>query len=184
VPLPAPTPRPGRQRLASSPRRSALFLNPNRPVSFSTTYSKVHPSTTGVAVLEVEHGRGELEETKWWGRWGRLWGPPGRGGDVAGSAASPETRSTRALSGPISSSGRISRSSSYTHTYSNDHGVPPVITASFPGPFSLGGFQTYYRRWWKKHLLRMRPRWAMRIWRRCRSRCHIWTLRYRSVRDG
>jgi hypothetical protein len=54
----APTPRlsfagPGQQGFVSgSSRRSADLLNFTRPVSFSTTHSKIHPGMTGAAVLE------------------------------------------------------------------------------------------------------------------------------------
>jgi len=137
MPLPAPTlrlsfARPRRQRLDSSPpRRSAGFLNFTRPVSFSTTYSEVHPGMTGVDG-EVGRGRGELEETRWPGN-------PDREEDVAESATSPRTRNGRPP-GPISASGRISHSSSsHTHTHSDDDSVSPAMTASFSGPFSPGG---------------------------------------------
>ena len=59
MPLPAPPSRldlsrPRLQVVASGfpSRLSADFLNFTRPVSFSTAYSKVHPGTIGVAVLE------------------------------------------------------------------------------------------------------------------------------------
>jgi phosphatidylinositol 4-kinase type 2 len=148
MPLPAPTPRlsfgrPRQQRFASSPpRRSADFLNFTRPVSFSTTYSKVHPGTTGVAVLEQMERLDAVEASLkklGGGVGGDSSGNPDREEDVAESATSPRTRNKRP-SILTSAPGRISRSSSsHTHTYSNDDGVSPIMTASFSGPFSPGG---------------------------------------------
>ena len=148
MPLPAPTPRlsftrPRQQRFASSPpRRPGGFLNFTRPVSFSTTYSKVHPGTTGVAVLEQMERLDAVEASLkklGGGVSGDNSGNPDREEDVAESATSPKTGNNRP-SAPTSASGRISRSSSsHTHTCSNDDGVPPAMTASFSGPFSPGG---------------------------------------------
>ena len=147
MPLPAPTARLSftRQRpqrvVLDTSRRSAGFLNFTRPVSFSTTYSKVHPGTTGVAVLEqmerldaVEASLKKLGS----GVGGDDSGNPDREVDVAESATSTSTRNNRPPA-PVSAPGRVSRSSSsHTHTYSNDDVVPPMMTASFSGPFSPG----------------------------------------------
>ena len=51
---------------------------------------------------------------------------------MVGSPTSPSTRNSR-LFEPVSSPGRMSRSSS-SHTRNNDDGVPPNVTASFSGP--------------------------------------------------
>ena len=147
MPLPAPTPRlsfarPSQQRFASGPpRRSVDFVNFTRPVSFSTTYSKVHPGTTGVAVLE-QMERLDAVEASLKKLGGGVGGDssenPDREEDVAESATSPRTRNNRPS--VTIAPGRISRSSSsHTHTCSNDDGVPPIMTASFSGPFSPGG---------------------------------------------
>ena len=148
MPLPAPTPRlsftrPRQQKFASGPpRRSGDFVRFARPVSFSTAYSKVHPGTTGVAVLEQMERLDAVEASLkklGGGVGGDDSGNPDREEDVAESATSPKTRNSRP-SAAISASGRISRSSSsHTHTYSGDDGVSPIMTASFSGPFSPGG---------------------------------------------
>jgi phosphatidylinositol 4-kinase type 2 len=123
-------------------RRSADFLNFTRPVSFSTTYSKVHPGTTGVAVLEQMERLDAVEASLkklGGGVGGDNSGNPDREEDVAESSTSRRRGTTRP-SVVISAPGRISRSSSsHTHTYSNDDGVSPIMTASFSGPFSPGG---------------------------------------------
>ena len=147
MPLPAPAPRlsftrPRQQSFVSGPsRRSVGFLNFTRPVSFSTTYSKVHPGTTGVAVLEQMERLDAVEASLkklGGGVSGDNSGNPDHEEDVAESGTSPRTRNNRP--GLISAPGRISRSSSsHTHTYSNDDGVSPMMTASFSGPFSPGG---------------------------------------------
>jgi len=148
MPLPAPTPRlsltrPRQQKFVSAPsRRSRDFVNFTRPVSFSTTYSKVHPGTTGVAVLEQMERLDAVEASLkklGGGVGGDSSGNPDREEDVVESATSPRTRNNRS-SAPISGPGQISRSSSsHTHTHSNDDGVSPMMTASFSGPFSPGG---------------------------------------------
>ncbi|KAF9650860.1 hypothetical protein BDM02DRAFT_3092313 [Thelephora ganbajun] len=149
MPLPTPTARlsfgrPRPQRVISGPsRRSADFLNFTRPVSFSTTYSKVHPGTTGVAVLEQMERLDAVEASlkKLGGGVSGEDNPGNADGEVDVTESSPSA-STR-NNGPsahISTPGRISRSSSsHTYTYSNDDGVPPIMTASFSGPFSPGG---------------------------------------------
>ena len=145
MPLPAPPARlsfsrPRLQRVAPGfpSRRSADFLNFTRPVSFSTTYSKVHPGTTGVAVLEQMERLDAVEASL-----KKLGG--GVGGDNSEDAdrevdvaESPTPAGTRNNKQPalISAPGRTSRSSSRTH--SNDDGVPPMMIASFSGPFSTG----------------------------------------------
>jgi len=104
----APFVRPRQQRFASSPsKRSGGSLNFARPVSFSTTYSKIHPGTTGVAVLEQMERLDAVEASlkKLGGVDGDNYGNPDREEDVAESATSPRTRNSRALS----ASGRISR---------------------------------------------------------------------------
>lgn len=139
--MPLPTPasrlgfaRPRPERAGSGPpRRSADFLKFPRPVSFATTYSKVHPGTTGVAVLE-QLERLDAVEASLKKLSGGVDGNTDREVDVAESPI----RGTRP-SGPTAP-GRISRSSSsHTYTYSDSDGVPPVMTASFSGPFSTGG---------------------------------------------
>ena len=147
MPLPAPTPRlsfarPRQQSFVSGPsRRPVGFLNSTRPVSFSAMYSKVHPGTTGVAVLEQMERLDAVEASSkklGGGVSGDNSGNPDREEDVTESATSPRTKNSRP--GVISAPGRISRSSSsHTHTYSSDDGVPPMMTASFSGPFSPGG---------------------------------------------
>jgi len=148
VPLSAPAPglsfaKQKQQRFVSSPsRRSADFLNFTRPVSFSTTYSKVHPGTTGAVVLEkmerLDAVKASLRKLGG-GVSGDCSGNSDRERAVAGSTTSPRTKDSRP-SAPISASGRIPRSSSsQTHTCNNDNRVPPVMTASSSGSFSLGG---------------------------------------------
>jgi len=147
MPLPSPTPRhtlarPRLRGVVSGPsRRSADFLNFARPVSFSTTYSKVHPGTTGVAVLEQMERLDAVEASLkklGGGVDGDSSGNPDREVDVAELTTSASTKSRP--SAPASAPGRISRSSSsHTHTYSNDDNVSPIMTASFSGPFSPGG---------------------------------------------
>ena len=145
MPLPTPTARLSferyrPQRVNSGPsRRSADFFKLNRPVSFSTTYSKVHPGTTGVAVLEQMERLDAVEASL-----KKLGGGVDEDNsrnvevDVAESPIHPGTRNRQ--SGPTSAPGRISRSSSsHTHTYSDSDGVPPMMTASFSGPLSSGG---------------------------------------------
>jgi len=149
MPLPAPTSRlsstrPRLQRLAMGPsRRSADFLKFSRPVSFSTTYSKVHPGTTGVAVLEQMEKLDAVEASlkKLGGGVGGAdnSGSPDREVDV-GEPSTPTSARNNRPSASISAPGRISRSSSsHTYTHSNDDGVSPMMTASFSGPFSPGG---------------------------------------------
>ena len=147
MPLPTPTARLSfarqrPQRVISGPlRRSADFPKFTRPVSFSTTYSKVHPGTTGVAVLEQMERLDAVEASlKKLGR--AADGDNSRNVDhevdVAESSVHTSTRNRP--SGPTSAPGRISRSSSsHTYTYSDSDGVPPMMTASFSGPFSSGG---------------------------------------------
>lgn len=147
MPLPTSTPRlftrPRLQRIAipDTSARSADFLGLPRPVSFSTTYSKVHPGTTGVAVLEQMERLDAVEASL-----KKLGGgvPRDNSGDAdrevdvveSPTRAGPRTKP----SGPPSAPGRVSRSSStHTHTYSDSDFVPPAMTASFSGPFSSGG---------------------------------------------
>ena len=147
MPLPAPAARlsftrPRMQKATSNfpSRRSADFLNFTRPVSFSTTYSKVHPGTTGVAVLEQLERLDAVEASLkklGGGVDGDNSGNADCEVDVAESPTSPSTKNGR-LFGPVSAPGRMSRSSS-SHTHNNDDGVPPIMTASFSGPFSPGG---------------------------------------------
>ena len=142
MPLPVPTGRPSLARLrpqkvSSGPsRRSADFLKFTRPVSFSTTYSKVHPGTTGVAVLEQMERLDAVEASlkKLSGGVGDDSGNPDHEVDVAESTTSRKNRLPALASAP----GRMSRSSS-SHTQSNDEAVSPMMTASFSGPFSSGG---------------------------------------------
>ena len=147
MPLPAPTARLSfsRPRLQKAvlnhPRRSVDFLNFARPVSFSTTYSKVHPGTTGVAVLEQMERLDAVEASLkklGGGVAGDNSGNPDHEVDVAESTTSTSTKKGRSLAS--TAPGRISRSSSsHTHTHNSDDGVPPMMTASFSGPFSPGG---------------------------------------------
>ena len=147
MPLPAPTARlsfarPRPQRGTSGPpRRSADLLRFPRPVSFATTYSKVHPGTTGVAVLEQMERLDAVEASlkKLGGGVERdNSGSDDREVDVTESPADASTRP--GLPGPASAPGRVSRSSSsHTYTYSDSDAVPPIMTASFSGPFSSGG---------------------------------------------
>lgn len=142
MPLPTPSSRlgfasPRPQSAVSGPsRRSADFLRFPRPVSFATAYSKVHPGTTGVAVLE-QMERLDAVEASLKKLGGSVDGDVDREVDVVESP----TRGTRPSGpGPISAPGKISRSSSsHTYTYSDSDGVPPIMTASFSGPFSAGG---------------------------------------------
>ena len=139
MPLPAPA-----ERLSfTRPRMqkpTSNFLNFTRPVSFSTTYSKVHPGITGVAVLE-QLERLDAVEASLKKLGGGIDGDNSGNADcevhVAESPTSPSTRNGR-LFGPVSAPGRMSRSSS-SHTHNNDDGVPPMMTASFSGPSSPGG---------------------------------------------
>ena len=140
MPLPTPTTRLNfakqRPQIIPGPaRRSADFLKFSRPVSFSTTYSKVHPGTTGVAVLEQMERLDAVEASL-----KKLGG--GVDGDnpkvvdpemdVAESSIHTSTRNRPP--GPTPAPGRISRSSSsHTHTYSDCDVVPPMMTASFSG---------------------------------------------------
>jgi len=142
MPLPAPParlsfsrPRP-RGVVSDFPsRRSADLLNFARPVSFSTTYSKVHPGTTGVAVLEQMERLDAVEASL------KKLGGGADDGDNTGSddrevdvgEFSPPTNNKTV---PASAPGRLSRSSSRTR--SGDDGAPPIMTASFSGPFSTG----------------------------------------------
>jgi len=144
MPLPAPPtrlsfsrPRP-RVVVSDFPtRRSADLLNFARPVSFSTTYSKVHPGTTGVAVLEQMERLDAVEASL-----KKLGGGVGDGDnsgdgnrevDVGQSSTSTHPANNKQPA-PASAPGRLSRSSSHN----NDDGVPPMMTASFSGPFSAG----------------------------------------------
>jgi len=149
MPLPTPTARlsltrPKLQRVVPGPsRRSADFLKFSRPVSFSTTYSKVHPGTTGVAVLEQMERLDAVEASlkKLGGGVGGAddSGNPDREVDVA-EPSTPTSTGNNRPSASVSAPGRISRSSSsHTYTHSNDDVVPPMMTASFSGPFSPGG---------------------------------------------
>ena len=116
-------------------RRSADFLKFTRPVSFSTTYSKVHPGTTGVAVLEQMERLDAVEASlkKLGGGVGNGVSPGNDDREVdVGEPLSPTSATNNNQSAP----GQISRSSSRTR--SNDDGVPPIMTASFSGPFSAG----------------------------------------------
>lgn len=144
MPLPAPITRPSLarsrpQKASPGPsRRSTDSLKFPRPVSFSTTYSKVHPGTTGVAVLEQMERLDAVEASlkKLSGGTGDDSGNPDREVDVAESITSRKNRPP----GPASAPGRISRSSSsHTYTQSIDDTVPPMMTASFSGGFSSGG---------------------------------------------
>ena len=146
MPLPSPAARynftrPRPRGAVSDPSRRSAGPGFARPVSFSTTYSKVHPGTTGVAVLEQMERLDAVEASlkKLGGGVGEdSSGNPDREVDVAELTTSASTRSK--LPAPISAPGRISRSSSsHTHTHSNDDGVSPMMTASFSGPFSPGG---------------------------------------------
>ena len=148
TPLPTLPPRLGlsrpRLRVAASgfpSRRSADFLNFARPVSFSTMYSKVHPGTTGVAVLEQIERLDAVEASL-----KKLGGgvdseddskDVDREVDVGESPTPTGTRGNKRPA-PISAPGRTSRSSS-SHTHCNDEGVPPMVNPSFSGPFSTGG---------------------------------------------
>jgi phosphatidylinositol 4-kinase type 2 len=140
MPLPAPPARlslsrPRVQKVVSDfpSRRSADFHKFARPVSFATTYNKVHPGTTGVAVLEQMERLDAVEASL-----KKLGGSAGE--DNSGNAdrevdvaeASTSTRNNRPQA-----PGRVSRSSS-SHTHSNDDSVPPMMIASFSGPFSPG----------------------------------------------
>ena len=147
MPLPTPTARLNFARqvpqraISGPPRRSADFLRFTRPVSFSTTYSKVHPGTTGVAVLE-QMERLDAVEASLKKLSSGVDGDNSRNADpevdVAESTIHTNTRNRP--SGPSSAPGRVSRSSSsHTHTYSDSDTVPPVMIASFSGPFSSGG---------------------------------------------
>ena len=120
-------------------RRSSDLLNFARPVSFSTTYSKVHPGTTGVAVLEQMERLDAVEASL-----KKLGGGVGDGDNSGngdrevdvGELPSPTSPTNNKQPAPASAPGRMSRSSS--NTLSNDDGVPPIMTASFSGPFSAG----------------------------------------------
>ena len=141
--MPLPTPparlnfsRPRLQGTVSNfpSRRSTDLLNFARPVSFSTTYSKVHPGTTGVAVLEQMERLDAVEASL-----KKLGGGVG-GGDNPGNAdheVDVGESSTSAKNNRQSAPGRTSRSSS-SHTHNNDDSVPPIMTASFSGPLSPG----------------------------------------------
>ena len=143
MPLPAPPARLNftRQRLQivipGPSRRPANFFKLTRPVSFSTTYSKVHPGTTGVAVLEQMERLDAVEASlKKLGVEGDNPGNVDPEVDVTESLIHTSTRTRPSPSAP----GRISRSSSsHTHTYSDGDGAPATMTASFSGPFSPGG---------------------------------------------
>ena len=136
MPPPPPTPRqsfarPRLQRIISGPsRRSADFLKFTRPVSFSTTYSKVHPGTTGVAVLEQMERLDAVEASL-----KKLGG--GASGDNSGGADREVDVADRP-SKPASAPGRMSRSSSL-QTHSDSDSLAPIMTASFSGPYSTGG---------------------------------------------
>ena len=147
MPLPAPVARlsfsrPRSHRVVSGfpSRRSGDLLNFARPVSFSTTYSKVHPGTTGVAVLEQMERLDAVEASL------KKLGGGVSGGDNSGDAdhevdvaesSIPTNTRINTQSTPTPAPGRTSRSSS-SLTHSNDDSVPPMMTASFSGPFPTG----------------------------------------------
>jgi phosphatidylinositol 4-kinase type 2 len=130
------------ERASSGPsRRPVDFLKFSRPLSFSTTYSKIHPGTTGVAVLE-QMERPDAVEASLKKLGSSVDGDNSRNVDsevdVAESTIHASTRNRR--SGSTSAPGRVSRSSSsHTQTYSDSDVVSPMMTASFSGPFSSGG---------------------------------------------
>ena len=142
MPLPAPParlsfsrPRP-RGAVSDFPsRRSSDLLNFARPVSFSTTYSKVHPGTTGVAVLEQMERLDAVEASLKKLSGGADDGDNAGAGDreVDVGEFSPPTNNKPA---PASAPALLSRSSSRTR--SGDDGVPPMMIASFSGSFSAG----------------------------------------------
>jgi len=146
--------RPRTQMATSSfpSRRSADFLNFTRPVSFSTTYSKVHPGTTGVAVLEQLERLDAVEASL-----KKLGG--GVGGDnsentdcetdVAESPTSPSTRNGR-LFGPVSASGRMSPVVfSHARRRRGAAGGAPHSQGRYRQDGSLMGRQ----RWWKEYFV-------------------------------
>jgi len=132
-------------------KRPADFLNFTRPAPFSTTYSKVHSETTGVAILEQLERLDAVEVSV--KKLGSSVGGDNSGNgdcevDVAVSPISPITRNGRPL-GSVSAPGRMSRSSR-PHTHNNDHGVPPMMNVSFSGPFSPGRIPDGLPRWQKR----------------------------------
>lgn len=132
-------------------------LNFARPVSFSTTHSKVHPDTTGVAVLkQMRLDDVEVSLRKLGGGIGGA----NSGGvyceaALARSSIPPSRRNSRPRA-----PGQRSRSSSRTD--SSDDDVLSMMATSFSGPSPAGGI----RRGSKRNSFRTRLRWEMRIWYR------------------
>lgn len=142
MPLPTPTTRfnfasQRPHRAMPGPlRRSTDSPRCTRPVSFSTTYSKVHPGTTGVAVLE-QMERLDAVEASLKKLGGGVDGDNSR--NVESEVDVAESPIRNRPSGPTSAPGRVSRSSSsHTQTYSDSDVVPPMMTASFSGGISDG----------------------------------------------
>ena len=81
-----------------------------------------------------ETRRGEFEEAR--RRCGDNSGNADYKVDVVELLTSPSTRNASPFKGHILVPGRMSRWSSHTHN--GDDGVPPMVAALFPGPFSQG----------------------------------------------
>jgi len=190
MPLPAPAAllsfaRPRTQTATSSfpSRRSADFLNFTRPVSFFTTYSKVHAGTTGVAALEQLERLDAVEASL-----KKLCG--GVGGDYSGNAdyevdvaespTSPSTRNGKLFKGPVFGT-RMNVPVVFSHARRRRRGAVGGAPHS-QGRSRRGGSLMGCQRQWKDYFVgRVR---GGRMWRRCRSRYRIWMGGHRYFRGG